>query len=402
MQAVSKKLLRLGSKAKNLFILGFIFAIFLYVSYLIPNASAQTIGDKKDEIQDLQNQINQFQKQIDAQGETISTLQGQLAVINNSISEASLQIRLTQAKIDQTQFQISQTQDQIIQKERELSEQTQILNETLRVIYEQSDQSLLEQFLSTGTLSDYLSQTQYLESAGKKVDTTIATINNIKADLLAKKNSLEKDKSDLVTLKNQYNATLIALDGQQSSKNNLLAQTQGQESRYQAMLSQAQSDYTQAKTELAQMERAASGGGGGGAPSASGFFWPTDSHRVTVGFCGYRTPSGGCHTGIDIGVSIGTPIRSSKDGTVTQVVTGYGNTYPWAYIYGNYVKIDHGNGFVTIYGHLSAPAVGVGQHVTGGQTVIGYSGNTGYSTGPHLHFELRWNNSPINPMPYLP
>ena len=130
-----------------------------------------------------------------------------------------------------------------------------------------------------------------------------------------------------------------------------------------------------------------SGGGGGGGPSASGFIWPV-SGPITSGF-GWRW--GRMHEGIDIGAACGTPIRAAASGTV--VYAG------WMDGYGNLTIIDHGGGMATAYGHQSAIYVGGGS-VSQGQT-IGAVGSTGHSTGCHLHFEVRVNGTPVNPLNYL-
>jgi murein DD-endopeptidase MepM/ murein hydrolase activator NlpD len=138
-------------------------------------------------------------------------------------------------------------------------------------------------------------------------------------------------------------------------------------------------------------DRASRGGDGGFDPrtSAAGLIWPLRG-PVTSGF-GYRW--GRLHAGIDIGVDVGTPIHAAKAGTVILA--------KWVDGYGNYTCVDHGGGFSTCYAHQSRLGVSAGQHVDKGQ-VIGWSGNTGHSTGPHLHFETRVNGDPQDPMRYLP
>jgi murein DD-endopeptidase MepM/ murein hydrolase activator NlpD len=138
-------------------------------------------------------------------------------------------------------------------------------------------------------------------------------------------------------------------------------------------------------------QRASRGGSGSfdGRTSAAGLIWPLRG-PVTSGY-GYRW--GRLHAGIDIGVSSGTPIHAAKGGTVVLA--------RWVDGYGNYTCVNHGGGFSTCYGHQSRLGVSAGQEVSQGQ-VIGYSGNTGHSTGPHLHFETRVNGNPQDPMRYLP
>jgi len=131
-------------------------------------------------------------------------------------------------------------------------------------------------------------------------------------------------------------------------------------------------------------------GGGGGAVSSSGLAWPANG-TLTSGF-GYRW--GALHAGVDIANSTGTPIRAAKSGTV--IVSGYNDGG-----YGNWIIIDHGGGFSTLYGHMSRLRASEGQSVKQGE-LIGDMGSTGHSTGPHLHFETRVGGNPQNPTRYLP
>jgi murein DD-endopeptidase MepM/ murein hydrolase activator NlpD len=124
------------------------------------------------------------------------------------------------------------------------------------------------------------------------------------------------------------------------------------------------------------------------AASAAGLIWPVQG-TLTSPF-GMRW--GRMHEGIDIGASMGTPIYAAAGGTV--IFAG------WEGGYGNLTVIDHGNGLATAYGHQSQQAVSNGQTVSRGQ-LIGYVGSTGHSTGPHLHFEVRVNGTPVNPLSYL-
>ena len=149
---------------------------------------------------------------------------------------------------------------------------------------------------------------------------------------------------------------------------------------------QAQSAALAAKIRSAQS--AAVVPGPTGAPSAAGFIWPV--HGVLTSGFGWRW--GRMHEGIDLAVSSGTPVVAAAAGTV--IVAG------WMGGYGNLVVVDHGGGIATAYGHNTSVTVGVGQQVAQGQ-LIAYSGNTGHSTGPHVHFEVRINGGAVDPMGYL-
>jgi murein DD-endopeptidase MepM/ murein hydrolase activator NlpD len=137
-----------------------------------------------------------------------------------------------------------------------------------------------------------------------------------------------------------------------------------------------------------QSAQASAGSSGTGAPSPSGFIWPVNGPVVS----GFGMRWGRMHEGIDIAASSGTPIHAAAAGTVIHA--------GWLGGYGNLVVVDHGNGLSTAYAHASAIVVGVGQHVSQGQT-LSLVGSTGNSSGPHLHFEVRVNGSAVDPLAYL-
>jgi murein DD-endopeptidase MepM/ murein hydrolase activator NlpD len=150
----------------------------------------------------------------------------------------------------------------------------------------------------------------------------------------------------------------------------------------------AQSAALAAKIQAAQAAAAYATPVRSSTASASGFVWPV--HGILTSTFGWRW--GRMHEGIDIAVGNGTPVVASASGTV--IVAG------WMGGYGNLVVVDHGNGIATAYGHNTSIAVGVGQSVAQGQ-LIAYSGNTGNSTGPHVHFEVRVNGGAVDPLGYL-
>ncbi len=131
---------------------------------------------------------------------------------------------------------------------------------------------------------------------------------------------------------------------------------------------------------------------GGGYPGRGFFTWPTPLHSIS----GYDYGEGGSHRGIDISAQEGTPVYAADTGVVTMASVG-----AWNYGYGNVIQIDHGNGFVTVYAHLSGVFVAQCTSVLGGST-IGAAGNTGNSSGAHLHFEIRYQGGAVNPWNYLP
>jgi murein DD-endopeptidase MepM/ murein hydrolase activator NlpD len=199
-------------------------------------------------------------------------------------------------------------------------------------------------------------------------------------------------------------AELIASQQQlavaRTSKRDTLSSIKVDESEFVAESRSLQAESAALSARIQAAQRAAarsaappSGSSGNGQPSASGFIWPVNG-PITSPFGSRCLGNGDCssHPGLDIGVPAGTPIHAAASGTV--IFTG------WAGGYGNLTLIDHGRGLATGYGHQSSIAVGSGAFVSQGQ-VIGYVGCTGYCFGAHLHFEVRVNGSPVDPLAYL-
>src|SRR5947208_1468670 len=184
-------------------------------------------------------------------------------------------------------------------------------------------------------------------------------------------------------VKNQLLASQGSLAGKRKRQKGQLTSTREQE---KVLIAEA--DALAAEDARIRGQLAAAQAAGDTTPSSSGLIWPVNG-PVTSPF-GYRW--GRLHAGIDIGVPIGTPIHAAAAGSVA--IAG------WVSGYGNYSCIDHGGGLATCYAHQSSIGVSIGQHVEQGQ-VIGLTGCTGHCLGPHLHFEVRVNGVPVDPLGYL-
>jgi murein DD-endopeptidase MepM/ murein hydrolase activator NlpD len=179
-----------------------------------------------------------------------------------------------------------------------------------------------------------------------------------------------------------------ALASTRADKNHVLTSVRSQEAQDRKHVENLEAESAQLTARIQAAQSRSSSSQSSRPPSSAGFIWPT-SGTLTSGF-GWRW--GRMHEGIDIAAPTGTPISASASGTVIHA--------GWMGGYGNLVVIDHGNGLATAYGHQSSIAVASGTYVSQGQT-IGYVGSTGHSTGPHLHFEVRVNGSPVDPLGYL-
>ena len=233
----------------------------------------------------------------------------------------------------------------------------------------------------------YIAARENTESVKADYEATRSELEELKAQLKAEQEELEKDieediqiilnlENDLENRQAEYDAIMAAEDAANATIDKLVAELEAQRA-----------------AEAAAAAAAAGGSGGGGSANASGsFMWPVASYVYVSSRFGLRvhpiTGKTKSHTGIDIASNQGTAVYASDGGSVT--LAG------WNGGYGNCIMIDHGNGYVTLYGHLSSISVSVGQTVSQG-TTIGAVGSTGNSTGPHLHFEVLKNGTRIDP-----
>ena len=233
----------------------------------------------------------------------------------------------------------------------------------------------------------YIAARENTESVKADYEDTRAELEELKAQLKAEQEELEKDieeaiqiildlENDLENRQAEYDAIMAAEDAANATIDKLVAELEAQRA-----------------AEAAAAAAAAGGSSGGGSANASGsFLWPVASYVYVSSRFGLRvhpiTGKTKSHTGIDIASNQGTAVYASDGGSVT--LAG------WNGGYGNCIMIDHGNGYVTLYGHLSSISVSVGQTVSQGAT-IGAVGSTGNSTGPHLHFEVLKNGTRIDP-----
>jgi murein DD-endopeptidase MepM/ murein hydrolase activator NlpD len=366
-------------------------------------------------------------QQIDSK---ISSLQGKLAAqkrdeqrLRNEVSGYTSRIRTLEAKVGDVSLKLSTMEADLALHQRRLNalnslfalqtkkflflkqqyaQSVQVLNQRLVDIYESDETSSIDVFLGAHSVQDAIDQVEYLNDIGDQDRRIARQVAVAKAEIRVQRSKTKKlrgtvqsetavisarteqtrfVRNELVTAKNGLSSTKHA-KLQDISK--LTAAQQAEIGEIDAL--QASSAALTARIQAAQANR--SGGGPSSTPSSAGLVWPVNA-PVTSPF-GFRW--GRMHEGIDLGAASGTPIHAAASGTV--IYCG------WESGYGNLTVIDHGGNLATAYGHQSSIAVACGQQVSQGQ-VIGYVGNTGHSTGPHLHFEVRINGAPVDPLGYL-
>jgi murein DD-endopeptidase MepM/ murein hydrolase activator NlpD len=355
----------------------------------------QNISNHNEKIKQLDEQISTYEKQLETVGNEKKTLQSTISSLDLNQKKLGTQIKKTETNIQSANLTIQNLSGQIGDTEEKVASNMEAVSKTLNYIYQRDDSSLIENLLNNKTLSEVLDEYKLSSDFQQKVRDQSKELQIYKSQLSNQKTSNEKEKVKLLSLKSDLSDQNQILAQNKKEKSNLLAETKNKESAYQKQLADTQAmrdelekeleDYqSQLKFKLNPNSLPKAGSG----PLA----WPLDLVRVTQLFgdtdFSRSHPgayNGNGHNGVDLAASIGTPIKTAGNGKVL----GIGNTdtvCPSA-SYGKWVLIEHENGLTSLYAHLSLIKVSAGQAVTVGQ-IIGYSGNTGYSTGPHLHFGL--------------
>ncbi len=331
----------------------------------------------------------------------IRSLEARVGDVSSKLSALQADVALHQrrlAKLNEL-YRLQTTRFRNLRREYTIS--VQRLDQRLVTIYKQSSPSTVEILLAARSFQDVLDEFDYLGAIAaqdKKVAAQVATakraVERARARTAAMRRSLQQE-TRVIDARAQQQAILRGellssrdkLATTRAGKSHALVATKAQE---QAEIQESQAIQAASAAIAAKLQAGSSTSNQTAAtPSAAGFIWPV-SGPITSPF-GMRW--GTLHPGIDIGVPTGTPIHAAAAGTV--VYCG------WEEGYGNLVVIDHHNGLGTAYGHQSRIAVSCGQNVSQGD-IIGYSGCTGFCTGPHVHFEVRVNGSPVDPLGYLP
>ena len=353
--------------------------------------------------------------------------------LRQSLQDNATQQAAVEGQISDATEKIAALDEQIVESQRmeavlsaRIDTERNQLRQLARAEYE-SPGSVVLVLAESRSLSDLFTRISDLNAAGSRAARLKTSLDNDLSDLQAQREREQSARDDEVTQRDQLAGELVQLQAlqvqQQKSMADLqtkISQTQWELSRLShqsAQLAQQVADMLQQQEEAiiasamqsvwAQMQLWLQSNTVGQIATSAGhstryrFIWPEPSAQISQGFgpssYWFEPPYGAYshfHTGLDLVEPFGSPVYAADDGVVALV----GKTTSG---YGNYVVIAHAGGFDTLYGHLSTALVQVGQVVTQG-TVVGLEGSSGSSTGPHLHFELRVNQRPVDPTPYLP
>ncbi len=420
---------------------------FIFVSFMsyAPKAQAKTLSDLRDEYSDIEDKVSESEQKVKElesqqadQSKIVSALNIQLQKLNQERENITAQkdlitddIDATEAKIASLNAEIAKLDAEIAAKDQEIKETVELFCDRMRANYMAGETSVLEIFTSSSDMSSFLNRLEMFKRVTEsdqdlvnKLNKEIASIEKMQEELETKKAALQKEKTELEAKRSDLQSTEDTLTANQ---NVIKQKTEEVEAKLSALNAQTKElkvsidEYNSEMSRLDEEIKAAirksnqSSGGSSNSSSGSnagsmdsnvsnsGWAWPLPYSGVYLSsYYGYRYhPIDGdwrYHSGIDISMSgaYGKNIIATRAGTVIlsslESESGTG--------YGNYIIIDHGDGYTSLYGHCSELLVSEGQTVSRGQ-IIAKVGSTGWSTGPHLHFEVRYNGSTVDPLDYV-
>ncbi len=375
---------------------------FLLLALALPLHAAPTteelqnsIAAQNAKIADLEKEITQYQAELDTVGKEKQTLQSAIRTLDLSSKKLAADIKVTQTRIDATNLELKRLSLDISGTTGQITHTTAGLAESLRSMEQAEEEPFVVTFFANPQLSNFLDTLASLQSIQVSLADNAATLRNLKISLETKKTKTESAKKQLTAYQQQLANQKKSLDINRSGKNKLLAETKNKEANYQKILNDKISARLQFEQDLSNLESQLKLIISPGSLPSTGkriLSWPLDLVRITQYFgntdFATRNPqvySGRGHNGIDLRASIGTPIKAALSGIVQ--ATGNTDLQRGCYSYGKWVLIRHTNGLSTLYAHFSVISVATGQSIATGQ-LVGFSGDTGYATGPHLHFAV--------------
>lgn len=351
------------------------------------------IDDRTSKIRALEDEINKYQAELEDVGKEKTSLQGAIRTLDLSTQKIQTQKNLTENKISQTTFEISKLTLEIQDQEKKIDVHNQTLAESIREINRLDENTFIETMLASANFSDVWSQVDSLERFEQGIQTNLKELEALKTELETSRGEQQTHKDELVDYTNDLEDQAQGLAITKKEKSTLLEKTKNKESNYISLIDEkkaARAEFEQELLDFQSQLKTIIDPNSIPVPNHGILAWPLSSIRVTQYFGNTEFAKTGAydgkgHNGVDFAASIGTPVKAVLSGTIQ--ATGNTDAIAGCYSYGKWVLIRHENGLTTLYAHLSHISVGEGVNVVTGQT-IGYSGDTGYATGPHLHFTV--------------
>lgn len=382
------------------FLLGLVMLLSLSMGSLTLSAGAVTQAD-----------IDALKQQAAEIAENKKNLNAQIAELKKKVADASAHKKLldqksdlirdeignAESQIDRFETLIEQTREELELTRAEEEKQYEIFTRRVRAMEERGTISYWSVLFNADSFTDLLST---LDDVGEIMDSdqrAFDALRTLRESMEEKKATLENSLAEVEAQKKLLEEKRAELDKQVQEAAGVIAEISSTKAGYEKLLKAEEAEANSIDAQIRQMQAALAGGGKLPEATLGGYIWPvTTSKKITSPFGARRNPVTGrteTHKGVDIGgVYYSSNILAAKAGTV--IISQYGSSY------GNYVVISHGSGNTTLYAHMSQRLVSAGAYVNQGD-VIGITGSTGNSTGPHLHFEITENGGRVDPLKYL-
>jgi len=396
----------------------FVLGIFLNSSVFVYSQNEEAVNEEireiNSQIQAKRQEMEKIQKQQEVYSQSIkqkqreqASLNNQLSILGNRLVKAELDIESVETEMDRTNLEIKKVNLEISNKDKEINKEKDHLGNVLKLIYKQNRVTTLEIILLNNSLADFISQLKYLEDVNEGIGESLDTLKRYKNELKKSKLVLEDKNEELEDLKKELAEKKDTLEGEKGNKTFILAQVKGSEKEYQRLLAQAKQEQEQAAADIVSLEKSvrakiAKMSGQELQFNDNGLIWPVPKNTITAYFHDPDYPFRYIfeHPAIDIRANQGSTIKAAASGYVARAKDA-GRGY-------SYIMVIHGDGLSTVYGHVSGIYVGEDEYVVQGQAIgrsggmPGTPGAGSLTTGPHLHFEVRLDGIPVNPLEYLP
>lgn len=375
--------------------------------------SQSAFATTKEEAEQQKEEAEQGKEEADQKAEQytdeMNALIDDVAELDQQSTTLSTQIKVQEDKQAELETEIEETKKKLAEAQVAESNQYESMKKRIQYLYEEGNVEYVDALLSSASFQDSVNMSEYVEQISTFDQKRLNKFIQTKKDIADYEATLESDLAEVETIKKQLESDKSDLDDVIDQKNAKINQYSDDIEKQKELSDYYQNLKDEADDTLAEIARqtsytsntssnsnSSSSNSGASSTGTGQFIWPVSTGGVVTDEFGYRdSPTEGAstyHKGLDIGCGYGDAIMAADSGTV--IVAEYG------YSGGNYVMIDHGNGFTTMYLHNSSLAVSVGDVVAQGQT-IAYAGSTGISTGTHCHFSVLINGSYVNPRDYL-
>lgn len=409
------------TKIKKSIIIALIVSVFLFGANSAYNVLAHTnqsdkinevekeINEQEEKIKKLKEKAKKYQGLISSKQLQISTLEEQMYILDSRINKKAIDIKITEEEIDQTMDKIVKKNIEIRDKEGEIINQKEKITDFIRLIYKNDQKSYLEILILNDSFSDFFNYLTFTETIEHELKDVLDEVITLKDNLEKDKDLLEREKRNLEKLNKKLTHEKSTLDEEKSMKKTILRETRGSETLFKKLLNKAKQEQVNADRDILILEKKKRKlleqkeyKKNEVLDDSSSLSWPVSPSRgITALFHDPDYPYRHVfeHSGIDIRVSQGTPIRAPANGYI-----GRARNAGMGY---SYIMLIHDNGISTVYGHVSKILVEDDQFVTRGQIIGRTGGAPGtpgagrFTTGAHLHLEVRLNGIPVNPLNYL-